>query len=144
MASLADSDDDAFDKQTAPFPPERSAPAYHASRPRTLTSDKDNELALALRLSLLLSDDFGEQVARLHGTESASASEGARSSTSPDECDEDDLEPAPTSSQLPADIFDEQVRGFNQQRASRTAIEDGLAPLPTAMSFAEVWATPFL
>jgi hypothetical protein len=138
------SSDDYFDEQIAQLPPEGSASANYISRPHTPTSDENDDLALVLRLSLLPSEDFDEQVARLHRTGSASASEEARSSTPPNESDEGNVDLALILSQPPAEIFDEQARGLNQRRESRTAIEDSLASLRTAMSLVQVRTTPSL
>jgi hypothetical protein len=129
------------DEHTTELFRERSAPANHTSHPTTPRTDEKDDLELALRLSLLPSDDFDEQIARLQHTESALTSEKARSPTPPNESEENDLELALNLSQLPADIFDEQVRGLNERRESRSATEGSPAPLSTAMSLVEVRTT---
>jgi hypothetical protein len=133
-----------FDEQIAQLPSEGSASTNHISRPRTPASDEKDDLALALRLSLLPSNGFDEQLTQLHHTGSTSAGEEARSSTRPNDSDENDLEIALNLSQLPADIFDEQVSKLNRPKELRTAIEDRLASLLAAMSFAQVRMTPYL
>jgi hypothetical protein len=135
---------DDFDKQAAQLPLEESVPENPISRLRTPTSDEEDDLALALRLSLLTSDDFDEQVARLHRMGSVTASEKAYSSTPPNETGENDLGPALNLSQWLADILDEQVSGLDRRRDSRTAIENSLAPPPMATSLVQVWTTPSL
>jgi hypothetical protein len=158
MASPANSDDEEslalalslsqlshdFDEQIAQLPSEASASTNHISRPRTPASDEKDDLALALRLSLLHSNDLVEQLTQLHHTGSASASEEARSSTPPNDSDENDLEIALNLSQLPADIFDEQVSELDRPKELHTAIEDSLASWLAAMSFAQVRMTPSL
>jgi hypothetical protein len=132
---------------------ERLAPENPTSRPATLSSDEKDDSTPALRLPLPSSDDFEEQAARPHSTGSAPTSEEARSFTPPngsgergesegsDENDESDLELALTLSQLPDDIFDEQVSGLNQRRESHTPIEGSPGSLPTTLSFSEVRTT---
>lgn len=147
MASLANSDDeenlalalslsqlssDDLNEQIARPSPEGLAPA---NRMRTPISDEKDDLALALRLSLLSPVDYEEQIAQLHHTGSASAGEGARSSTPSNESDEDDFELALNMSQ-PADIFDEQSSEFNRQR------EPHLASLPMTMPLEDVRMPP--
>jgi hypothetical protein len=136
---------DDFEERIAQLPPEGSAPGNHISHPHTPTTNVTEDLALASRLSLLpSSDDSNEQVARLHRMGPASASEEAQPPTPPHESDEDDVEPVQVLAQLPADVFGAQVRGLNQRRVSRTAIEDGLASLLEAMSLVQVRMTPSL
>jgi hypothetical protein len=156
MASRANSDDEDlalalrlsqlsskdFDEQIARRLPEGSASANYISRSYTPTREEKDVLALASRLSLLPSDDVDEQAARLHCTGSASASEETHSSTPPNDSDENDLELALSLSQLPADIFDEQVSRLNRTKEPYTAVEDSLASLLAAMSFAQVRTTP--
>jgi hypothetical protein len=132
---------DDFDEQIAQLPPEASASANHIYRPRTPTSDDKEDLALALRLSLL---PFNEQVTSLHRAGSTFVSEDARSSTLPNESDEGDVELALILSQLPADTFDEKVSELNRLRESRMTVEDSLASLLAAMSLAEVRMVPSL
>jgi hypothetical protein len=122
-------------EQIAQVPPEGSASASHISRPCTPTRDEKDDLALALRVSPLPSD-FDEQVARLHRTVSAPISQRARSSTPPDETDENEYEPADTS--------DEQGSELNRRRESRMAVEDDMASLLMAMSRVKVRTTPSL
>jgi hypothetical protein len=155
MASLANSDDeenlalalrlsrlssDDFDLQIAQLPG-GSASANNTSRPRTPTNDEADDLALALRILQLPSDDFDAQIARLHHMGSASTSEEAHSPIPPNQSDKDDVGLALILSQLPADIV-EQVRGLNQRREFRTAIDDGLASLLTPISLVQVRMTP--
>ena len=120
-----------FDEQLAQFHLEGSMPGSH---PCARTSEKDG-LASALRLSQLSSD---EQVTRLHCMESASAGEKASSSAPPNEGDEDDLELALNLSQLPADLFDEQVNELSRRVGPHAALEGALASLLTAMSLVRV------
>ena len=75
--------------------------------------------------------------------ESASANEKASSSTPPNDSDEDDLELALNSSQLPADIFDEHVNGLSQWRGPRAALEGALASSFTTMSLVRVQSLYF-
>lgn len=150
MTSLADSNEenltlalrlsrlssDAIDEQISQFLPEGSVSTNHISRLRTptgdmATSDMEDDLALALRLSLLPSDDLNDQVTRLHRT-------GSAPTTPHNESKEDDLDLALDLSQLPADVFDDQVSEFNRPKESRTAVEDSLALLLTTMSVVEV------
>lgn len=138
--NLSEPSDD-FDQQMAQLSLEGSAPAYHTPHPRTSTSDVDDGLALALRLSLASSDDFDEQVTQLHRTRSAPASEQSRSPTPPNESGEDDIL-ALISSHPPADTF-QQVRSFNQ-RESCMPTEYNLASSFTARSLLQVRTTPLL
>ena len=141
-------------------------------------NDQD-DLALALKLSLLSSDAFDEQVAQLNpdGPSSAKpahppaiacsndvdkcAPTSSPSQPPPDASDvpegqgiephfipvdnqmapvnENDLDLALMLSQLPADIFDEQVGELNQPR---TAAEGDVASLRMAMSVLEVRMLP--
>jgi hypothetical protein len=152
MTSLADSNDeeslalaltlsqlssDDIDEQIAQFLSEGSVSANYISRPRAPTSDMEDDLALALRSSLLPSDDFNDQVALLHCT-------GSTPTTPRYESEENDIELALNLSQLPADIFDEQVSEPNRPKEPRTAVEDSLASLLTAMSPVEVRTTSFV
>jgi hypothetical protein len=73
-------------------------------------SDDEEDLALALRLSQLSSDDFDEQIAQLPPEGSASANHTSRSRTpTGDGDDKDDLALLLRLSQLSSDDFDEQV-----------------------------------
>ena len=151
MASLANSDDEDlalvlrlsqlssndFDEQIAQLPPEGSASVEHISRWHAPTSDEKDDLALALRLSLLSSDEFDENVARLHPMGPASLTKDVRPLIPPSERDEDDLELAPSSSELPA------VRELPQQRQSPMAIGGSVASLLTAISLVQVRAAHF-
>ena len=150
------------------------------------STNDDEELTVALRLSQLSSDAFDEQVAQLHpedpesawadhtlgattlrgdekidvapvpdsplrspheqdtqpqSSEPAPASDEGRQATSSNDNSEPDLEFLLTSSQLPADIFDEQVGELDRRRESRTAT---VASLRTAMSLPEVQTSSFL
>jgi hypothetical protein len=70
-------------------------------------SDTEEELASALRLSQQLPGADDEQAAQALSQLSAS--------TPPNQNDDDDLELALTLSQLPAEIFDEQVGELNRE-----------------------------
>jgi hypothetical protein len=143
MVSRANSDDeglavavrlsllspDDVNAQAAQPPAGGSAPANDISRRTTLPSDEEDKFEIIAAI-------FDKRVNRLH--RSASTSDEARSSTLPNETDEDDLELA---SQLPDDIYDEQVKELNRRRESRTAIEDSPASLLMAMSPVEVRVT---
>jgi hypothetical protein len=151
MASPANSDDEEglalalslsklphdFDEQIAQLPSEGSASTNHTSGPGTPASDEKDYLALALILSLLPSNDFDEQLTQLHHTGSASAGEEARSSTRPNHSDENDLE-------IALNLSQQQVSKLNRPKELHTAIEDSLASLLAAMSFAQVRMTPSL
>lgn len=154
MANLANLDDDrdltlasqqSSDEQIVRLPPEESALVNQVLLPGSSTGDEQDDLALAMRLSQLSSDDFDEQVARLHRIGPAPASKKACSSTSPNEGDEDDLELALNLSQLPADdVFDGHASELGRGGESPTAIENNLASFLMAMSIVEVRATQFL
>ena len=135
---------DDFDEQIAQLLPNGSASANRTSRPCTPINDQEDDLALALELSMQSPDNFDEQDVQLPHTQSTPISRNARSCTPPNENYEISLEQALYLSQLPADIFDEQVSELNRRWESRTAAEDRLASFLTGMSLVEVCMTPFL
>jgi len=150
----------------------------------TGSTDDEEELSLALRLSQLSSDAFDEQAAQLHpgdsepawadhtlgaasalrddgkddlapapdlpprspheqdtqpqSSESSPASDEGRQASSSNDDSEPGLEFLLTLSQMPADIFDEQLGELDRRRESQTATEDRVASLRTAMSLLEV------
>ena len=66
--------------------------------------------------------------------ESAPVSEKARSSAPPSESDEDALELALNLSQLPSDIFDEQVEELSRRMGPHAGLESALASFFTLVS----------
>ena len=93
-----------------------------------MPASEEDDLALALRLSQLSSEDFDKQVARLHHIESAVTREEAYSSPPP-KSDEDDLELALIMSQLPVD---EQAIEINRQKGFHTADENSASRAATS------------
>lgn len=127
---------DDSDEQIAQLPPESYASANHGSHSNAPISEED-DLAAALSLSLISSDDLDKQVAPPHSTGSAPAGEEIPLSITPNESDTDSLDLALILSQLPADVFDEQVSGLNGRAESRM-VADGS---PASRFFIEVWST---
>jgi len=97
-------------------------------------SDEQDDLALALRLSQLSSDDFDKEVSHLQYPPTGEA----HPTTPPIEDNEYDLELALTLSQLPADLFDEQAMELNRRKDDRPSMEETLALSHTAISPSEV------
>ena len=129
---------DAFDQCVSQLRPEQSASAGSTPCPPTPRSDREHDMATASDISQRSLHE--EQFSRLHSGGSAPAGKDASQTVSPDdEYDEDDLDLILRLSELPADIFDEQMGELVGQRESRGADDDNVASLLAAMSFLEVW-----
>jgi hypothetical protein len=136
---------DAFDEQVAQLHPGDSEPAWadHTLGATTPRGDGKDDVAPAPDLPLRSphEQDTGTQP---QSTESAPASDEGRQATSSNDNSEPDPEFPPALSQLPADIFDEQVGELDRGREPRTATEDRVASLHTAMSLPEVQISAIL
>jgi len=99
-------------------------------------SDEKDDLALAVRLS---SDGFDKEVPHLGSIPKRYPPTGeAHPTTSPVVDNECDIELALTLSQLPADLFDEQVMELNRRKEARPSMEGTPASSHTATSPSEV------
>jgi hypothetical protein len=120
---------DAFDKKVVQLHREGLASAERTSRPAT---DREGDLTLDLDAPRQYHGTAEEQRTPLHSIRSAG---GEASQITPGN---DDLELALRLSQLPVDLFDEQVEVLNQQTQSQTVDQDSLPSLLTEMSLSEV------
>lgn len=123
---------DAFDKKVVQLHREGLASAERTSRPATPRRDREGDLTLDLDAPRQYHGTAEEQRTPLHSIRSAG---GEASQTTPGN---DDLELALRLSQLPVDLFDEQVEVLNQQTQSQTVDQDSLPSLLTEMSLSEV------
>ena len=130
---------DAFDQCVSQLRPERSASVGSTPCPPTPRIDQEHDLATVPDISQRSLHVSGEQFSGLDSSGSALASKDACQTASPDEYDGNDLELVLRLSELPADIFDEQVGELVGQRESQGADDDNVASLLAAMSLLEVW-----
>jgi len=124
---------DAFDEQAAQLHSGHSEPAGadHTLGATALRDDgKDNE---APAPDLPLRSPHGQDT-QPQSSESTPASGEGHQTSSPNDDSEPDLEFLLTLSQLPADIFDEQVGELDRRRESRTTTEDRVASLLAEIS----------
>jgi hypothetical protein len=133
---------DAFDERVAQLQPGDWASNDHVSHATRPPNDDENNSAPALGSSQVSSGAFNEQLTQLHpqGSTLASGSENAHSFTHADEIDDEDVQLHLNLSQLPADIFDEQVRELTPQRGGGVTDEVTLASLRAALSLLQVRA----
>ena len=120
---------DAFDEHVSQLCPGPSELAKFAPFPTT--RPRDNDLAIA--------PDIIPQRSSPNASEENVDRKATRQITLPDECDEDDLQVVLRLSELPADLFDEQLGKRNQQGEPPVADGDSTVPLLTGMSFLQVW-----
>ena len=128
---------DAFDEQTAQVHPGDSEPAGadHSLGATILRDDGKDDVVPAPDLPLRSPH---KQDTQPQSSQSTPASDGSHQATSSNDDSEPDLEFLLALSQLPADIFDEQVGELDRRRESQTATENRVASLRTAMSLLEV------
>jgi len=128
---------DAFDEEAAQLHPGDFEPAGadHTLGATTLRDDGKDDAFPAPNLPL---QSPHERDTQPQSGESTPASDESHQATSSNHDSEPDLEFLLTLSQLPADIFDEQVGELDRRRESRTTTEDRVASLHTAMSLLEV------
>jgi len=133
---------DAFDEQVAQLHPEDSEPAWadHALGAATLCGDGRDD-AVAAPDSPLRSPH--EQDTQPQSSEPVPANDEGRQATSSNDNSEPDLEFLLTLSQLPADIFDEQVGELDRRRESRAVTEDRVASLRMEMSLLKVQTSQY-
>lgn len=127
---------DAFNEQVVHLHSEASGWADRESRPTTPRDGEKDNVASASDAPQRMAPAFDSsgQVAEPQSSGSAPIDNRACHATP----DEDDLELHLMLSQLPSDIFDEQVGELNRQGGAKTAEDDLLASLPAATPLLEV------